>query len=427
MSDSARELLVRGIAAAKGKEYQEARFYLEWALRLEPPIPMRIEIWYWLSEISSDPVEKRNFIEDILANDPGDARARRKLAIIDGKLQPEKIIDPDRFNPKPNEEIRDGQIQRFTCPTCGGRMTYLPDGSSLTCEYCDSQQKITDSQARNSEIPEENFIVTMATARGHLETCQTRLNFCQGCGAKFFFTPAQMSGLCPYCDSAYIIEAENESDAILPNSLIPFENDEKQARQIFQTWLSKIESEQTPTKISGRGVYLPVWTFDIAGQLYWSAELRKNKNQWVPFTDQKIIYHNDVKVLATRHFPKSCEDNLDRFDLSALVPYDPRYLSAWLAESHHNTVGDASLVARKLILDLERKTIPTDYSSPIRNLNIRTSSVIIESYKLILLPVWLCHYWMGNSRYDVVINGQNGFVSGEFPAIKSTKGFLNLF
>ena len=58
-----------------------------------------MEACYWLSEVSDDPTEKRSLLEEILANNFGDARARRKLAILDGKIKPEEIVDPDNFKP----------------------------------------------------------------------------------------------------------------------------------------------------------------------------------------------------------------------------------------------------------------------------------------------------------------------------------------
>lgn len=60
MSDSVRDLLVRGIAAAKSNEKDQARLYLEWALRLDPSTEQTVDVNFWLSEISDDPEEKRN-------------------------------------------------------------------------------------------------------------------------------------------------------------------------------------------------------------------------------------------------------------------------------------------------------------------------------------------------------------------------------
>ena len=60
MSDSARDLLVRGIAAAKAQDTDQARFYLEWVLRTDASREQKIKAWLWLSEVSEDPDEKRD-------------------------------------------------------------------------------------------------------------------------------------------------------------------------------------------------------------------------------------------------------------------------------------------------------------------------------------------------------------------------------
>jgi hypothetical protein len=44
-------------------------------------------------------------------------------------------------------------------------------------------------------------------------------------------------------------------------------------------------------------------------------------------------------------------------------------------------------------------------------------AVVIESFKLILLPVYLAHYRLpdDDEMFDVLINGQNGVVRAERP------------
>ena len=58
MSDSARDLLVRGIAFAREGLKDEARYFLEFALREDPDWEQRAEAWLWLSKLSADRVEK---------------------------------------------------------------------------------------------------------------------------------------------------------------------------------------------------------------------------------------------------------------------------------------------------------------------------------------------------------------------------------
>ena len=48
MSQSARDLLVHGIAAAKAKDLREAHFYLEWVLQTDADRRQQIDAWWWI-------------------------------------------------------------------------------------------------------------------------------------------------------------------------------------------------------------------------------------------------------------------------------------------------------------------------------------------------------------------------------------------
>ena len=71
MSDDAgRDLLVRGIAAAKAGSRYEARFFLEKFLRQGNRSDARIQAWRYLADITDDPDEKKEYLGLILASDP---------------------------------------------------------------------------------------------------------------------------------------------------------------------------------------------------------------------------------------------------------------------------------------------------------------------------------------------------------------------
>jgi hypothetical protein len=48
---------------------------------------------------------------------------------------------------------------------------------------------------------------------------------------------------------------------------------------------------------------------------------------------------------------------------------------------------------------------------------VRTSSarLMIESYKLILVPMWVTHYRMDGKQYGIVINGHTGNLRADKP------------
>jgi hypothetical protein len=51
----------------------------------------------------------------------------------------------------------------------------------------------------------------------------------------------------------------------------------------------------------------------------------------------------------------------------------------------------------------------------IKELALSSAGVVIESFKLILLPIWVGSYRYQDEKYQVVVNGQKGTVRGEKP------------
>lgn len=412
MSDTTRDLYIRGMAAAKAGEKQEAAFFLEWLLRLDPPMEMRKDAWFWLGEISDDPAIKRSYLEEILSNDLWDSRARRALAILDGKLKHADIIDPNKVREQQGEEEKTASADRFTCPTCGGRRTYTPDGQSLTCEYCESQQRISGRAA--NQLQEDDFIIGLATAKGHLRPTQVNVIVCQGCGASFTLPPEQITKTCPYCQSAYVLNQKEVRELAIPNALIPFSVDVDRARQMLKDWFASQEFEERPKVARGIGLYVPIWCFDIGGTIQARYEI-KHEREWVPFTDQQVVMRRNVLIPASARIPANFVQLLPSYDLKALAPYDQRYLANWMAETYQVTMADASLDARQQALEIEQERIRFQIETQYRDITFSSASMQVESYQLLLLPLWYSRYNLGGQMFNLLINGQNGKVAGELP------------
>jgi len=416
MSYGTHDLLVRAIAAAKAKEMAEARRYLEWALSTDADLDQKIEIWWWLSEISTDPVEQRSLMEDILANRPTESRARRKIAILDGRLKPEEIIDPDHL-PAPVAAERAVNVDRFTCPKCGGRMTYTPDGQSLTCEYCETHQNLKRSQYVGVE--EQDFVLALSTARGHQAPTAFQTFICQGCGASFLLSASDLTLTCPYCDSAYVVRQEKKSDFITPGGVVPFRIDKNQAVKALRDWLQTNLGDKNVQMGRGAALYLPAWTFDIGGELNWRGYKQQNRREQPKLesiSGSQPVLINDLIIPATTRLSETCTAELLRFNLSALVPYDDRFLANWPAETYQISAADASLEARRLALQRGQAELRAALDQPVDELVILPAGLAVESFRLVLLPVWLTHYTHEERRYTVVINGHSGAVRAEKPA-----------
>jgi predicted RNA-binding Zn-ribbon protein involved in translation (DUF1610 family) len=362
-------------------------------------------------------------VEEALAYDPANMRARRMLAILKGELKPDEIIDPDRIAPPVPGDAEKSNAQRFTCPQCGGRMAYAPDGKSLTCEYCESRQSLARSSTQANAQEAENFLIAMATRKGHLHPTSRQTFFCQGCGVDFLLPPQHLTLTCPYCGSAYVVRRPESRDLIDPQRIIPFQVDENAARQALRDWFAQDSPGAGLRTEKGTALYLPVWSFEVAGQVPWNCLVQEGRNRWVVEKGNEIVYHAAVVVPASQRLSTECAAELKTFDVRQAVPFDERYLANWPAETYQVNVGDASLEARHWVYEFEQRQVRERLLRPVKDLSFNSLGITIESFALVLLPLWVSHYRVEDKRYEVVINGQTGAVGGQRPS-KGLSGML---
>jgi predicted RNA-binding Zn-ribbon protein involved in translation (DUF1610 family) len=424
MSDSTRDLLVRGVAAAKAGDRKEALFYLDWLLRLEPPLHQRIDAWYWMSELEPDVTIQREYLEKILVMDPAEGRARRKLAILDGKLDPGDIIDPDHLTAV-DSDAGVSSIERFTCPQCGGRMTYSPDGKALVCEYCQSRQKLLQENTAG-EVQEMDFHVALATRQGHLKPAWAYVLNCSGCGVELILESKQASYTCPYCNTAYAIEQIENRQVVLPEGILPMELSAEQAESIARNWIETEINEMIVKPADLHPIYLPVYTFDLGGLVSWQCQVKKDR-KWITLTGQEIVYHNDMPFYATHKLPQDLQTSINSFDLAKMAAFDIRYLAGVQAENYQSPPGDVSLQARKAALEEQRMSILSKLPAQAANLQINSSKIIVEAFRLILVPAYLVYYDAEGLRLAGIVNGQNGAFQAQKPPVRKKSFFESLF
>ncbi len=417
MDNYSKDLLRTGIIEAKTGDHNVARRYLDRAIYMAGSHEVLAEAWFWMSEVTDDPVEKRKALENCLAHDLRHSRARRSLAILDGKLKADDVINPDHLPAAP-EGLRAADAQRFICPKCGGRMSFAPDGQALVCEYCTRDQKLGNEPRSDDE---KDFIIAMATMKGHGKPLQEQVFHCNGCGAEFILPPKQISANCVYCDSTYVVSLEKIKDLLAPDGIIPHAFDRKRATRVLIDWV-EINQVKPDKKVElPRGLYLPLWTFDVGGAIEYTAErieyeedsfLNRDQRKVVRVTDQYPVMVDDMPLPASRKLSAVFLKLIPAFDMKSVKPYDPRFLASWPAEIYDVPMADASLDARSQTYAAYKQKLP----HLINGMNlVHTSSanLVVESFKLVLLPVWMTELPFGGREHLVLINGQSGVVSSD--------------
>ncbi len=419
MSDSTHDLLIRGTAAARVGDVKEALFYLEWLLNMDADLEEKLEAWYWLAKICPDPVEKRKYLEEVLANQPFHLLARRELMLLDGKLDSKELIDPNqgtsRLAPQQNPDIRN-----FTCSQCGGRMVYTPDGSSLTCEYCESRKRREQSNQADSQ----DFLLSMATLKGHSELSGTLSGTCPGCGADFMLPGEMISINCPYCDAVFVTSQLETHKTNAPGIIYPPKASKDAVHVIFRNWLTKEKITPPKHPIDFKGVYLPIWAFAMGGEISYRYSIKDDDNRKVEtFNASRSILRSDLLVPAGKKFDIELSSMLRWTKKEEKTDYAPDYLADWVAETYTISVADASLNARVIALDIEKRVVSHQLPPSAVDLSFDTHAMMVESYQLGLIPVWIGEYICDDKKETILIDAVHGVVLTDNDKLKDRNSF----
>jgi hypothetical protein len=406
MTEYDNDLLREGIFHFKLKEFDLARKYFERALENADDLQTRAQTNYYLSLLTDDPVQKRKYLEETLSNDMNHAEARRALAVLDGKLKISDIVNPDKL-PAPDAGTVTVKVDRFTCPKCGGRMVFAPDGASLICEFCNQSQRLSGAASAGGQ----DFFIAMANGSGQRAAVAVQTFLCQGCGATFMLAPDQISAICAYCGSVHVVVRDEKRRMVEPDSLLPMAFDQEQASSYLNQWMQELKITPVVQVQAPRGLFLPVWSFGLQGNIPWNGTVYREKRQ-VPISGEKEILFNNVRILASQKFADLMVQALPEFDLSAAAAYDPRYLAGWMASTCDLPMAEASLEARRIAVEHVRAGIRQEFGY-IQDLGYSTSGLMVCAFKLILVPVWVTQIRALDQSGLVIINGLTGSVHSE--------------
>lgn len=334
--------------------------------------------------------------------------------------------------------------RRFPCGQCGAVLRYAVGQQSLACDYCGHQQDIEQSPRRI----EEHSLREALDALDHSNPLDTDVPHigCESCGAHFSYDAEQRSGECPFC-SAPVVLSDSDAVRFRPESLLPFEVTEKQARDAYIKWLkglwfapSKLKRYAQPDQ-SLNGVYLPYWTYDSEsrsryqgdrGDTYYVTEWvtvvqngrRTRRRQQVPKVRWRRVsgqvgrHFDDVLVGASDTLPRQITDRLHPWDLDALVAYDESYLSGMRSEVYQVPLDEGFDRARQVMSQTIKSDVRHDIGGDFQRVHDINTQHSETTFKHVLLPLWTAAFRFGGKHYRFVVNGRTGKVLGERPYSK---------
>lgn len=320
----------------------------------------------------------------------------------------------------------------------------------MSCQYCGSTQDVPQPAVSGNysaggmpgnvrEIPIEEGM--RLAARG-LGGAQVTTVACQDCGAMVNVGEGERTAKCAFCGSESS-PRETDANAIRPESLVAFQIDKESANKKFAEWLSGLWFRPNDLKRMANvqemgGVYVPFWTFDAhvdsqwtadAGYYYYETEYytetadgetversrQVQYTRWEPAWGQRHDFYDDVLICASKGLPQDLIEQFGSFDTQKLTPYAPQFLAGWRAEAYAIDLMAGHNVAREKMNSSQvskcARDVPGDTH---RNLSVN-NHFHGETFKHVLLPIWIAAYRYNNKVFRFLVNGQTGEVVGKAP------------
>lgn len=321
--------------------------------------------------------------------------------------------------------------ENFTCKNCGGMMKYNPKSQNLKCENCGNEIELpkkislvrhvlSEYEYNLKKIPEEKTTVIQ----------------CESCGATIELSSEKSSTNCPYCGSNIVV-SEKIMSILEPDGLRPFLIEQKEVKMIFSNWIKKrwfapnaLKNLYQTGKIMG--IYLPYWSFDNNAECDYFAEggidrteeyeedgktYTRTITDWYPVSGNIQNEFIDVVVPGTRSLQRKLLNKLPEFSVESTIKFNSGYLAGFSSEVFKVPMRDgyeqAKNVMRNTLESLVSSDVLRNYDH-VRGIRMNVSWYN-EYYRLLMLPVYSTSYLYDKKVYQVVINGENGAITGEYP------------
>ena len=377
----------------------------------------------------------------------------RKSPRCGGAVQLEEV--PPRTTRSPSRKLHgrlseygeqagpsNARANQFRCPGCHADMRFDAASGSMTCDYC-GEAVAFEEQEKSQEIVEYDLMKGLADGEQSGFGDEVRRSTCQACGASVCFGSNVTATLCDFCGSNQVLQEQELRRLIRPESLVPFRIEKERAHTEFKNWISKLWFRPNDLKHRAKvaeigGVYVPYWTFDSvvasdwtaqAGYYYYETESytttengqtvtrtrQVRRTRWVPAWGSRTDAFDDVLICASGGLPSELAHDLETFDTTALVPYSSEYLAGFKAEEYSVELNDGWESAVDRMANVQKRRCSNDVPGDTQRFLSVRNAYSSQTFKHVLLPIWIASYRYGDDIHRFLVNGQTGEVTGTAP------------
>ena len=337
-------------------------------------------------------------------------------------------------------KIKDTE-KHHNCSQCGAKLTYAPGTTTIQCDYCLHTQAIEIDDESPVEL---NLKTHLSNLSSQANTTTLSMISCKHCGADQHFDDTVKTEHCVYCHEPLTINDSVEEEWMIPNGIIPFQLDKKKAFNQFTTWVNGLWfapnklKKATLSPENFQGIYIPFWTFDAQlyatytgerGDYYYVTESyntvvdgktvtrtrQVQKTRWSYASGDISGFVDDTLVCASKKQVRALPRKIKNWNLQPMVKYDSQFLIGFVTEKYSISLENGHLKAKEEARRIADNWARNDIGGDTQRVHQLNMSLSNETFKHILLPVYISAFRFNNKLYQFYVNGQTGTISGQRP------------
>lgn len=336
-----------------------------------------------------------------------------------------------------NNQNAKQSILNLPCPNCGSQLSYSAEKEMISCKHCDFSK---DYEKSNDLVKE----LSLSFAEENKQKFSPSENDkkvidCQGCGAQLMIDNTEVSIRCNFCGSEKVNEKAYNENIIQPQGILPFKIDKRESVDKFKVWIKK--GWFHPNKLKKlasmediHGIYVPFWTFDSNSYSEWSGEAgyhyyeteqvyengkyvskQVRKTRWVWKQGSFNEHFDDLLILASKGLPEKIIEKIYPYNLNEVVNHSNELVVGWEAEIYSLGVKDGYSKAEEKMHQAIRSRASGELGGDTQRGLTVDSDFYDQTFKHLILPVWLCSYRFNNKTFQFAVNGQTGKINGQKP------------
>lgn len=345
---------------------------------------------------------------------------------------------------QPSEKMLN-QILQMPCPSCGSELSYSAEKQAINCKHCGYTQ---DYDRANDLIRERSLAdAARSVKRFTPEAIQKHVVECEACRSQIMVEDNEVAVRCNFCGSEKVNKAAFTKNLIQPQGIIPFDIPKRDAIEKFKKWIAEGWFRPNALKRLAQlgdihGIYLPFWTFDADSYNEWAGEAgfyyyveverdgkteREQRTRWEWRDGEFSKGFDDILILAAEGAAEKVVEGIYPYSLQKAVNYNPTLMVGWEAQIYTVEVDKGyNKAADRMRAEIRSEASRRLGGDTQRGLQVH-SDIYNQTFKHLILPVWLCTYMYNGKAYQFAVNGQTGKISGQKPVSWVKVFFFVLF